>query len=84
MVLLFIRFLFWNVLVICCAVLLMLIFFYINTARSSHVFQVGCTTGKRMLRPSKTFQGLSNHHIVINSGGFKVGGTKARLKRGPL
>jgi len=28
----------------------MLIFFYINTASSSLVFQVGCTTGKRVLR----------------------------------
>jgi len=39
-------FLFWNVLVDCCAAL----FFYIDTASSSPVFQVRCTTGKRVLR----------------------------------
>jgi len=43
-------FLFWNVLVDCCAEL----FFYINTARSSPVFQVECTTGKRVLRMATT------------------------------
>jgi len=38
----------WNVLVDCCAELL----FYINTSSSSPVFQVGCTTVKRVLRTS--------------------------------
>ena len=39
-------FLFWNILVDCCAEL----FFYINTTSSSPVFQVGYMTRKRVLR----------------------------------
>ena len=45
-VLLLFFFFFWIILVDCCAAL----FFYISTARSSPVFQMGCTTGKRVLR----------------------------------